>query len=135
MDVLGYHKLRKAVQQNAYPGSGRDLASMERSLRNLLMASGIFEAVEVERTDDPDQLVIALCRFSTDRSEVDVARQIEQLWQDRMQYPFWEAHALRVGEEYVEFQAATRKSDMGHYVTVHVVAEASPIPAQRVSSE
>ena len=29
MDLLQFHKMRTAVQGNAYPGSGRDLTSME----------------------------------------------------------------------------------------------------------
>ena len=131
MDLVQFHKMRTAVQGNAYPGSGRDLTSMEETLRDLLLTSGVFDEVEVEHTDDPDQLVIALCHFKPDLSERDVAQIVERLWEQRVRYPFWEAHAVLVGEEHVEFEAATRDSTAGHYVTVHLVAQRAPVPAQR----
>lgn len=131
MDLVQFHKMRTAVQGNAYPGSGRDLTSMEETLRDLLLTSGVFDEVEVEHTDDPDQLVIALCHFKPDLSERDVAQLVERLWEQRVRYPFWEAHAVLVGEEHVEFEAATRDSTAGHYVTVHLVAQRAPVPAQR----
>lgn len=131
MDLLHFHKMRKAIQDNAYPGSGTDLATMEGNLRDLLMASGVFEDVEVEHTDDPDQLVIALCQFRPELDENDIAGYIQELWSDRVRYPFWEAHSLIVDQEQVELEAATRASGDGHYVTVHLVAQKARIPAQR----
>ena len=37
-----------------------------------------------------------------------------------------------VDKEHVEFEAATRNSNSGPYVTVHLVAQKARIPAQRV---
>lgn len=131
MDLLQFHKMRRAVQVNAFPGSGPELAPVEASLRDLLMASGLFEEVEVEHTDDPDQLVIALCKFRPFYTEADVARRLEHIWSDRVRYPFWEAHAIHVEDDHVEFEAATRHSSSGHYVTVHLIAQKAVVPAQR----
>lgn len=131
MELSHYHRLRTAVQGNAHPGSVIELAPMETNLRDLLMASGIFEDVEVEHTDDPDQLLIALCHFRAEYSEMDVADHLERLWNGRVRYPFWEAHALALGKEQVEFEAATRNSNSGPYVTVHLVAQKAQIPEQR----
>ena len=61
----------------------------------------------------------------------DVARHLERIWGDRVSYPFWEAHAFHVENGHVEFEAATRHSSAGHYVTVHLVAQKASIPAQR----
>ena len=135
MDLLQFHRMRTAVQDNAFPGKEEDLATVEQSLRDLLMSSGVFEEVEVEHTDDPDQLVIALCKFLPYFTERDVARHLERIWADRVSYPFWEAHAVHVEDEHVEFEAASRHSSGGHYVTVHLVAQKARIPAQRLSSE
>lgn len=132
MELLAFHKLRTAIQDNAFPGSGTDLASMEENLRDILMASGLFETVEVERTDDRDKLVIALCAFKPEHSGRDVAEVVEQLWHQRVRYPFWEAHSLIVDKEHVELQAATRIGSTGHYVTVHMVAQRARVPAQRL---
>ena len=94
----------------------------------------MFEEVEVEHTDDPDQLVIALCQFRPFYTERDVASGSRQIWADRVRYPFWESHALRTDDGYVEFEAASRPSATGRYVTVHLVAERAGIPAQRSRS-
>ena len=123
------------MQDNAFPAKEGDLAPVEQSLRDLLMASGVFEEVEVEHTDDPDQLVIALCKFLPYFTERDVARHLERIWADRVSYPFWEAHAVHVEDEHVEFEAASRHSSGGHYVTVHLVAQKARIPAQRSASQ
>lgn len=132
MDLMQFHKMRTAVQGTADAGSGTELASMERNLRDLLMASGIFEDVEVEHTDDPNQLVIAMCRFAPEYSEADIAAHLEELWDDRVRYPYWEAHTLVVDEAHVEFEAATRNSNTGPYVTMHLLAQKARIPSQRI---
>ena len=131
MDLMQYHRLRTAVQVNASPGSGSELEQVETTLRDVLMASGLFEEVEVEHTDDVDQLVIALCQFRPFYTERDVAAYLEQIWADRVGYPFWEAHALHTEEDHVELQAASRVGPQGHYVTVHLVAQRARIPVQR----
>lgn len=135
MDLMQFHRMRTAVQDNASPGKEADLVTVEKSLLDLLMSCGIFEEVEVEHTNDPDQLVIALCKFLPHFDESDVARHLERIWGDRVSYPFWEAHAMSVQDEFVEFEAATRAGSAGHYVTVHLVAEKARIPVQRAASD
>ncbi len=134
MELTQFHTLRTAVQDNAAAPSGVELASMEGDLRDLLMASGLFEDVEVETTDNPDALVIALCQFKPEHNESDVAGALERIWNDRVRYPFWEAHSILTAPEHVEFEGATRFSSSGHYATVHLVAQKARIPAQRQPS-
>lgn len=135
MNLLQFHRLRTGIQENASPGSSTDLATVEGSLRYLLMTSGLFDEVEVERTDDPDRLVIALCTFRPQVTDTDIAREIEQVWAERVSYPFWEAHALHIESGHIELEAASRPSPVGGYVTVHLVAQQAKIPAQRASVE
>ena len=135
MDLLQFHKLRTAIQDNAFPGSGTEVATVESGLRDLLLASGLFESVEVGTTSDQDRLVIALCRFRPFYTERDVAGRLEEIWDDRVAYPFWHAHAIRVTDGHIEFEAATRHSEGGHYVTVHLVAQRGAIPAQRLPAD
>ena len=135
MDLIGFHRLRTAIQDNAAPGTAEDLATVEGSLRYLLTGSGMFQDVEVESTDDPDQLVIALCSYRDDLTEAEVAQGLERMWADRVCYPFWEAHALHVETGHVELEGASRPSPVGGYVTLHLVAHQVRIPAQRTSTE
>ena len=132
MELLHFHTLRAGVQRNAHPGSGSLLTTMELTLRDQLMSSGLFEEVEVEHTDDPDQLVIGLCQFRPEVSEAAVAAYLESVWSDRVSYPFWSAHSMIVDDEHVELEAATRESVTGGYVTFHLVAQKARIPAQRL---
>jgi hypothetical protein len=134
MNLLMFHRVRTAIQENASPGSGAELETVETTLRDLLMSSGVFEEVEVEHTDDPDRLVIALCQFRPFYTERDVAQRLEAIWGERVRYPFWESHALSLDQDFVEFEAASRVSENGHYVTVHLIAQRAGIPTQRTAS-
>ena len=135
MDLIGFHRMRTAIQDNAAPGTAQDLATVEDSLRSLLMGSAMFQDVEVECTDDPDHLVIALCAYRDDLTDAEVASGLERMWVDRVSYPFWEAHALHVESGHVELEGASRPSPVGGYVTLHLVAQQVRIPAQRTPSE
>ena len=134
MELTQYKKLRTAVQSNSAPASTTQVEELEESLRSMLMSTGIFEDVEVEHTDNVDELVIAMCTFPSQMSQVQIAQRLEQAWQDRLRYEFWEAHTTLVDDEQVEFQGATRTSSNGTYVTVHVVAQKAHVPAQRVNA-
>jgi hypothetical protein len=134
MELRTFHHKRAAIQGNARPGRAADLRVVEGTLRDELMGSGLFEDVEVEHTDDPDRLVIALCTFRPSYTEADVAGRLEELWADQLSYRFWEAHAVLTDADHVELEAASRVGPTGHYVTVHLVATKAAIPEQRQSS-
>jgi hypothetical protein len=134
MNLLTFHRVRSAIQENASPATDADLAPVAGRLRELLTSSGVFETVEVEHTGDRDRLVIGLCAFRPFYTERDVAARFEEIWSDRVRYPFWESHAVHVEEGHVEFEAASRASEVGHYVTVHLVAQRAGVPAQRSSA-
>lgn len=104
---------------------------MESILRDALKDTRLFDTVEVEHTDDPDQLVVALCQFRPNLTEDQVALTVEHLWEGQIRYPFWEAHSTRVDEGHVEFEGATREGPVGRYVTLHLVAQRSQVPSQR----
>ena len=63
MDLMTFHRKRSAIQVTAAPGSPQDLEAVEDTFRDLLMESGLFEDVAVEHTDNPNQLVVAQCKF------------------------------------------------------------------------
>jgi hypothetical protein len=91
--------------------------------------------IEVGVTDDADALVIAMCTFPDEMDAGRLAHWMEQLWQQRLRFPCWEAHATLVDDDQVEFLGATRVSANGHYVTLHVVAQRATIPTQRTPAE
>jgi hypothetical protein len=129
--MIRYRRLRTAVQANAGPEEPRRLHQLETLLREELLATRLFVDVEVGHTDDPDRLVIALCQFGPGVDDVVVGRCLAWLWQDKLRYRLWEAHALMVDEDHVELQGATRGDTHGPYVTWHVVARRAQVPLQR----
>jgi hypothetical protein len=134
MRLTEYRTLRRGVQTNAFPAQADDLRPLEERLYHDLTTTGVFDDVEVGTTDDVDHLLIALCRFRPELHQEDVAQLLERLWEDRLRYGFWAAHATLVDKEQVELQGATRAGVHGHYATVHIVAQRATVPAQRVAS-
>lgn len=134
MELVKYHKMRTAVQVNASPGRPEELRGVAARLQQSLMETGLFEEVEVDSTENLDNLVIAMCKFPAQASHAQVAARLERLWEDRLRYQFWEAHSMIVHDDQVELQGATRTGTEGYYVTMHVVAQKAPIPAQRTGS-
>lgn len=135
MEIAQFHKLRRAVQVNASPGTPAELRALKQTLQAALASVGVFEEVEVDYTDQVDHLVIAMFTFPEQMSHHEVVHRLETCWNDQLRYPFWEAHASRVDRDQIEFQGATRAGSAGHYVTLHIVAQKARVPAQRVSSD
>jgi hypothetical protein len=123
VELTHFHRVRTAVQSNARPGGGADLTVAQSRVQRGLVDTGWFDEVEVGATDDVDNLVVAMCRFPEQLASDRVAQRLAQLWEDRLRYPFWAAHATLVDTDQVELEGATRSSTRGHYVTVHVLAQ------------
>ncbi|CAA9366143.1 MAG: hypothetical protein AVDCRST_MAG36-3086 [uncultured Nocardioidaceae bacterium] len=123
MELTRFHKVRSGVQANARPGDAGDLAAARSHVRSGLVLSGFFHNVEVDATDEVDNLVVAMCSFPEQLSADRVAQRLTRLWQDRLRYPFWEAHTTLVDTDQVELEGATRGSAHGHYLTVHIIAQ------------
>ncbi|WP_148572732.1 hypothetical protein [Nocardioides caldifontis] len=129
--LIRYRRLRTAVQLNAGPEAPGRLRELERRLRDELLATRLFVDLEAGHTDDPDRLVIALGQFGPGLDERDVARCLAWLWQEKLRYSLWEAHAILVDQDHVELQGATRGDSHGPYVTMHVVVRRARVPLQR----
>jgi hypothetical protein len=123
VELTHFHKVRTAVQTNARPGGSADLTVAKARVRQGLVDTGWFEDVEVAATDDVDNLVVAMCTFPAQLTSDRVAQRLAVLWEDRLRYPFWAAHATLVDADQVELEGATRSSTRGHYLTVHLLAE------------
>lgn len=135
MRSIEYSKLRTGVQLSARPGSAADLRAAAAELRQGLMDTGLFADVEVEPTDDPDHLVVAMCTFHPALTEEEAAMRLEDVWNSRLRYGYWAAHTMLVVRGQVELQAATLGNVGGPYVTLHVVAQRAAIPVQRTASD
>jgi hypothetical protein len=125
MDITSFHKLRTAVQQNAHPADDLTATRLRTSLHTALTASRLFGEIEFGQTDDPDQMVIGVCRCSDDVLPWEAGMGVERLWLSVASDVKWEAHTVGCTDTLMEFEGAVTVDDSGHYVTVHVVAEPS----------
>ena len=135
MRSVEYSKLRTGVQLSARPGSVSERKAAAQELERGLLATGLFADVEVDATDDPDHLVVAMCTFHPALTEEEAAMRLEDVWNRRLRHGYWAAHTMLVVRNQVELQAASLDKVGGPYVTVHVVAQRAPIPVQRTASD
>ena len=125
MDSTSFHKLRLAVQENANPADSALATHLRNSLQDALIASRLFGEVELGHTDDPDQLVIGVCRCAEGVLPWEAGMGLERLWQTVATDVPWEAHTVSCTDSLMDFEAAVTVDDKGRYITVHVVAEPS----------
>jgi len=130
--VAAFHKLRLAVQENAHPADARSALLLQQTLQESLVNSRLFSEVELGRTDDPEQLVIGVCRCGEQILPWEAGMGLERLWRTAVADARWEAHAVECTETFLEFEGAVTLRDDGRYLTVHLVAEP---PAQVVHAE
>jgi len=134
--MASFHKLRTAVQENAHPTDAASIGAMRRTLEELLTGSGLFSEVELGLTDDPDRLVIGVCRCAEKILPWEAGMAMERLWRTASAGTHWEAHHVGCTESLMEFEGAVTLDDSGHYLTVHVVAEPStPVEGAEASEE
>ena len=125
MDTTSFHKLRTAVQANANPADDLTATRLRDALHAALTASRLFGDVELGHTDDPDQLVIGVCRCADGVLPWEAGMGVERLWGVVAADSQWEAHTVGCTESLMEFEGAVTVDASGHYVTVHLVAEPS----------
>lgn len=123
MDQTAFHKLRTAVQENAHPADAGQARALMSSLKGAFERSGLFAEVELGTTDDPDRLVIGVCRCAPGVLPWEAGIGVERMWTTAVLDLQWQAHTVGCTESLMEFEGAVTLDGSGHYVTVNVVAE------------
>jgi hypothetical protein len=127
MNIAAFQSLRNGLQMNAAPATTQVRKVIERGLREELIASGVFEDVEIGGSDDPDRLVLALGTFRADADDETAVLAVEQAWR-ALAFDHWQACAFLTEDGHVELQAATLDRPAGRFVTVHLVAQRALTP-------
>jgi hypothetical protein len=134
MNLTDYNTLRYGLQCNAKPADEQVLVAFASELQRSLVATGLFHSIEVGHTDDPDMLLIAMAGFAPDADPVAVADALEDLWPS-VGHRYWSMRTATARKGHVELHAASRESSHGRYITLHLVAQAATVPAQRPATE
>ena len=111
--MAGFHRLRLAVQQNAGEAGPLPTMALHRELEQALAGSGLFETVELGRTEDPNQMVIGLCRCDSEILPWEAGLGVERLWRAVTGDFDWEAHTVECTESMMEFEGAVTVDDRG----------------------
>ena len=123
MDPKAFHKLRTAVQENGHPAEASHAEALVDSLQSAFERSRLFSEAELGTTDDPDRLVIGVCRCAPDVLPWEAGIGVERMWTTAVLDLQWQAHTVGCTESLMEFEGAVTIDDSGHYVTVNIVAE------------
>jgi len=135
MDTTSFHRLRTAVQENGNPADDSSTTRLRDAFRDALAGSRLFGEVELGHTEDPNQMVIGVCRCADGVLPWEAGMGVERLWTALAADTRWEAHTVACTESLMEFEGAVTLDDGGRYVTVHVVAEPSEAMKQAAAAE
>ena len=122
MDRVEFVQLREAMTVNLPPASGAQTADAAAKLRRRLVSSVMFAEVEVEVTEDPERLLIAMVRFRPGTPERQVASFLEAVWITELRLDGLDVFNLLVEDGHVEFEAATGDRDSGYFLSLQLIA-------------
>lgn len=127
MNLAAFQSLRSGLQAHAVPATSQMRNVLELGLREELMASCLFDEVEVGSSDDEDRLVLALATYRADVGDAEATAAIERAW-SALAFHHWRSQAFLTDDGHVELQAATLDRPGGRYLTVHLVAQRAAAP-------
>lgn len=122
MDRVEFVQLREAMTANLPPASGALTADASSKLRRRLVSSVMFAEVEVEVTEDPERLLIAMVRFRPGTPERQVASFLEAVWITELRLDGLDVFNFLVEDGHVEFEAATGDQDTGYFLSLQLIA-------------
>lgn len=120
MDFL---RLRAGLIINLPPAQGPVLHAAEAKLRRRLESSSMFTGVEVEATEDPDHLLVAMVRYRPGTNERRVASFLEAIWVTELRLEALDAFHFLVEDGHVELQSVTGDRAAHYFITLHLVAQ------------
>ncbi len=123
MDFLEFRRLRAGGISNLPPAPDEVLAAAADRLSRRLLSSVMFAGVVVERTQDPERLLVASTYFRPREPVAKVRSYLEAIWVSELRLPGLDAFAFHADGDQVEFEAFTGDKSSGHFITLHLLAE------------
>ena len=122
VDRVEFVRLRRGLTTNLPPASGALIDDAASRLRRRLASSVMFAQVEVEVTDDPERLLVALVRFRPGTPERQVASFLEAVWITELRLSGLDVFNFLVEDGHVELEAVTGDQDSGYFVSLQLIA-------------
>lgn len=82
----------------------------------------MFAHVEVEITDDPERLLVALVRYRPGTPKRQVSSFLEAVWISELRLPGLDMFHFLVEDGHIELESATGDQDSGYYLTLQLIA-------------
>lgn len=103
----------------------------------------MFAEVEVETSEDTNQLLVALVRYRPGTQARQVASYLEAVWISELRLPGLDAFNFLIEDGHVELESVTGDQSSGYFLSLHLIAlesdsddfEASSATAARLQAE
>ena len=122
VDRVEFVRLRAALTNNLPPASGALIDAAASRLRQRLVSSVMFAQAEVEVTEDPQRLLVAMVRYRPGMSERQVSSFLEAVWISELRLPGLDVFHFLSEDGHVELESITGDQDSGYYLSLHLIA-------------
>jgi hypothetical protein len=122
VDRIEFKLLREGLTTNLPPASGALIDDAAARLRRRLEASTMFAQVELEVTEDPERLIIALVHYRPGTRERQVASFLEALWITELRLSGLDAFNFLTDPGHVELEAVTGDQEAGYFISLQLIA-------------
>ena len=82
----------------------------------------MFAHVEVEVTEDPEQLLIAMMRYRPGTPERQVSSFLEAVWISELRLPGLDVFNFLAEDGHVELESVTGDQSSGYFLSLHLIA-------------
>lgn len=122
VDRIEFKLLREGLTTNLPPAAGALVDDAAARLRRRLESSRMFAQVELEVTEDPERLLIALVRYRPGTPERQVASFLEALWITELRLSGLDAFNFFTDPGHVELEAVTGDTEAGYFISLQLIA-------------
>jgi hypothetical protein len=82
----------------------------------------MFAQVEVEITEDPERLLVALVRYRPGTPKRQVSSFLEAVWISELRLPGLDMFHFIVEDGHIELESATGDQESGYYLSLQLIA-------------
>jgi hypothetical protein len=122
VDRQEFVRLRAALTTNLPPASGALIEAAAARLRQRLVASVMFTQVEVEVTEDPQRLLVAMVRYRPGTPERQVSSFLEAVWISELRLSGLDVFNFLAEDGHVELESVTGDQESGYFLSLHLIA-------------
>ena len=122
VDRQEFVRLRAALTTNLPPAPAALVEAAASRLRQRLVASVMFTQVEVESTEDPQRLLVAMVRYRPGTPERQVSSFLEAVWISELRLSGLDVFNFLAEDGHVELESVTGDQESGYFLSLHLIA-------------